>query len=274
MSEPELLFDVQDKIATITFNRPDKLNAWTLTMDTEYRALMDEADKRDDVRVIVITGAGRAFCSGADMGLLATVQAGEFDDSIDEYARQTVVREGAPADFQKPYTYPAALSKPVVAAINGHAMGLGLVHAVFCDFRVASEEAKMSALFARRGLIAEHGLAWILPRLIGLAPALDLLLSGRTIDAAEALRLGLLNKVVPGAALMEEALALAGELATKSSPRSVRVIKRQAWLGLVTNLADAVDFANKEMVESIKSSDFAEALMAFIEKRPANFQGK
>jgi len=274
MPYQEILYEVSEQIATITFNRPEKMNAWTLVMDAEYRAAMAEAAASDEVRAIIVTGAGRGFCAGADMGLLGSAQDGSLGISEKDLESAAGAEGDIRPDFRKPYSFPAAIGKPVIAAINGHAMGLGLVNALFCDVRFAGDQAKLSTLFARRGLIAEHGLAWILPRLIGLENALDLLLSGRTVDAGEALRLGLVSRVVPQDQLRSEARSYARQLAMQASPRSIAVIKRQVWEGLLTTLGPAIDTANHLMFESFTCSDFAEGLMSFLEKRPPVFTGK
>src|SRR5271169_6676775 len=184
MPNQETLYEVVKRVATITLNRPDKLNAWTAVMEQEVRAAMEEAERDEDVRVIVLTGAGRGFCAGADMSLLSTVATKGLDAVQRIQATQASMSSsesggGARADFQKKYSYFPALSKPVIAAINGPAVGLGLVIALYCDLRFASDAARFSTAFARRGLIAEYGMAWMLPRLVGHANALDLLFSAR-----------------------------------------------------------------------------------------------
>src|SRR5271163_4789411 len=191
MPNQETLYEVAKRVATITLNRPDKLNAWTAVMEQEVRAAMAEAERDENVRVIVLTGAGRGFCAGADISLLSTVATKGLDAAQRAQAVQAAeeVREGTRLDFQKKYSYFPALSKPVIAAINGPAVGLGLVIALYCDLRFASDAARFSTAFARRGLIAEYGMAWMLPRLVGHANALDLLFSARLIDAAEAFRM-------------------------------------------------------------------------------------
>lgn len=190
MPNQETLYNVADRIATITLNRPDKLNAWTAVMECEVRAAMVEAERDESIRVIVLTGAGRGFCAGADISLLSSVA----EKGLDERRRAQAVQptesrgSGGRPDFQKKYSYFPAVTKPVIAAINGPVVGLGLVIALYCDLRFASDAARFGTAFARRGLIAEYGMAWMLPRLVGHANALDLLLSARMIDAAEALR--------------------------------------------------------------------------------------
>jgi enoyl-CoA hydratase/carnithine racemase len=270
MAYDQIGYEIQDRVATITLNRPEKMNAWTLGMDTEYRAALTDAGTDPEVRVIVVTGSGRAFCAGADMGLLASAQDGSLDMNEDDL-RAKELRADLPEDFQKPYSFPAYIPKPIIAAVNGHAMGLGMVHALFADIRFASDQANLATLFARRGLIAEHGIAWILPRLIGFGPAMELLLSGRNVDAEEALRLGLVHRVVPHDELLYTVHAYARNLAETVSPRSMAVIKRQTWDSLLTGLGPAVDTANHAMFESFASPDFAEGLMAFLEKRKPVF---
>jgi enoyl-CoA hydratase/carnithine racemase len=262
MQTQETLYNVANRVATITLNRPDKLNAWTALMESEVRSHMENAEQDDEVRVIVLTGAGRGFCAGADMSLLSAVAERGLDHrDLDDRGREQVLRdgadrrEGAAPDFQKKYSYFPAIGKPVIAAINGPVVGLGLVIALYCDLRLASEPARFSTTFARRGLIAEYGMAWMLPRIIGIANALDLLFSARTIDAAEALRMGLVNRVFPHETFLERAQESAQELASTVSPRSLRIIKRQ-------------------MMACFRTEDFKEGVAHFVEKRPAAFTGK
>ena len=228
MPTQETLYNVANRVATITLNRPDKLNAWTELMESEVRSHMENAEQDDEVRVIVLTGAGRGFCAGADMSLLSAVAERGLDyRDLDDQAREQVLRDGAnrresaAPDFQKKYSYFPAIGKPVIAAINGPVVGLGLVITLYCDLRLASDASRFSTTFARRGLIAEYGMAWMLPRIIGIANALDLLFSARTIDAAEALRMGLVNRVFPQETFLEKAQEYAQELASTVSPRSV-----------------------------------------------------
>ncbi|MBX7255327.1 MAG: enoyl-CoA hydratase [Candidatus Hydrogenedentes bacterium] len=275
MPYAEIIYEVSDNIATVTLNRPDKLNAWTFKMESEYKQALAEAERDDAVRVIVVTGAGRGFCAGADMGLLSSVMSGEVDTS--ELEAGTVSFGGGqtvPEDFRKQYSFPPSVSKPIIAAVNGPAVGIGLVHALYCDMRFASDVARFGTAFAQRGLIAEHGISWLLPRIVGIDNALDLLYSARMIDAEEALRMRLVTRVVPHDDLLPTVRAYATQLATLSSPRSMRVIKRQVWGAMLTNLGDAVDSAVNEMMESFGSEDFREGVLAFMEKRPPQFPGK
>jgi enoyl-CoA hydratase/carnithine racemase len=272
MPRQEILYEVADRIATITLNRPDKLNAWTAVMEEEVRSAIETAEGDNGVRVIVLTGAGRGFCAGADMSLLSGVAARGVDEATKERALQAgAKREGVRPDFQKKYSYFPAVEKPVIAAINGPIVGLGLVLALYCDLRWASDSARFSTTFARRGLIAEYGMAWMLPRLVGHANALDLLLSARTIDAAEALRIGLVNQVFPQDVFLERVRENARDLASNVSPRSLRVMKRQVYNAMFQTLAEAFADSEREMLASLRSEDFKEGVAHFLEKRAPSF---
>jgi enoyl-CoA hydratase/carnithine racemase len=276
MPSQETLYSVADRVATITLNRPDKLNAWTALMETEVRSAMENAEGDHNVRVIVLTGAGRGFCAGADMSLLSAVA----EHGLDDRGREQVLRngatqrEGALPDFRKRYSYFPAIGKPVIAAINGPVVGLGLVIALYCDLRLASDAARFSTTFARRGLIAEYGMAWMLPRIIGISNALDLLFSARTVDATEAMRMGLVNRVLPQDTFSEKAHEYAGELASSVSPRSLRIIKRQVYEAMFQPLSEAFDVSVREMMECFHAEDFKEGVAHFVEKRPPAFTGK
>jgi enoyl-CoA hydratase/carnithine racemase len=275
MPNQETLYQVADRVATITLNRPDKLNAWTSVMEREVRAAMGEADKDENVRVIVLTGAGRGFCAGADMSLLSTVAEKGLDEARRTQTVQTAAKsEGSRSDFQKKYSYFLALTKPVIAAINGPVVGLGLVITLYCDLRIASDAARFGTAFAQRGLIAEYGMAWMLPRLVGHANALDLLFSARMIDAAEALRMGLVNHVYPRETFLEEVRKNAAYLASNVSPRSLRVIKRQVYAAMFQTLAESFESSEQEMLTSLECEDFKEGVAHFVEKRSPVFTGK
>lgn len=276
----ETIYEVADRVATITLSRPDKLNAWTATMEREVRSLVEEAEQDDNVRVIVLTGAGRGFCAGADMSLLSTVATQGLGDDVarriqsGETARDSAAQKGLRADFQRKFSYFLGVAKPVVAAINGPAVGLGFVIPLYCDLRWAAENARFSTTFAQRGLIAEYGIAWMLPRIVGLPDALDLLFSARQINASEALSLRLVNRVFPqegfAAAIHEQAV----QLASSVSPRSMGVIKRQVYAAMFQTLAESFDLSVAEMVASLQSADFKEGVAHFLEKRPPNFSGR
>lgn len=275
MPSLETLYQVTDRVATITLNRPEKLNAWTAVMEQEVRSAIEDAERDDQVRVIVLTGAGRGFCAGADMSLLSNVADRGLDEGTRDRALQAgAAREGVRSDFQKKYSYFPAVGKPVIAAINGPVVGLGLVIALYCDLRWASDAARFSTAFARRGLIAEYGMAWMLPRLVGLPNALDLLLSARTIDAAEALRTGLVNQVFPNDAFLQKVGENARDMASNVSPRSLRVIKRQVYDAMFQTLSEAFETSEREMLASLQSKDFKEGVAHFIEKRAPAFTGR
>lgn len=274
MNFEEIRYEKSDGVATITLHRPEKLNAWTFSMEGEYRRALVEAESDSEVKVIVVTGAGKGFCAGADMSLLSSVQQGNLD--VDDAPLDLRVGEkGADReDFRKPYSFPPAVGKPIIAAINGAAVGLGLVHALYCDIRFASERAKFGTAFAQRGLIAEHGLSWLLPRVVGLEHALDLLLSARIVEAEEALRIGLVSRVLPHDELLPAVYAYAREMAARCSPRSMAIIKRQVWHDQLEGLAASCDVAIREMMESFATEDFAEGVLSYIERRPPAFTGR
>lgn len=276
MPPQETLYTVADRVATITLNRPDKLNAWTAVMEQEVRAAISEAERDENVRVIVLTGAGRGFCAGADMSLLSTVAEKGLDEARRALALQPASGNvaGARKDFQKKYSYFPAVTKPVIAAINGPVVGLGLVIVLYCDIRLASDAARLGTAFAKRGLIAEYGMAWMLPRLVGHANALDLLLSAKMIDAAEALRIGLVNQIYAQGAFQESAQKYAVDLASSVSPRSSRVIKRQVYDAMFQTLAESFECAEQEMLASLQSDDFKEGVSHFMEKRAPAFTGR
>jgi len=277
MSYQEILYHADSRIATITLNRPDKLNAWTAVMEKEVRQAMYEAESDEAVRVIILTGAGRGFCAGADMSLLSGIaQQGlaQTDGHALRNSANGAERANVRPDFQMKYTYFPSLRKPVIAAVNGHAVGLGFILSLYCDLRFASDAARFGTAFARRGLIAEYGLAWLLPRLIGPANALDMLLSARIVEAQEALRMGLVNRVIPQESFMEGVRAYASELANNVSPRSMRVIKSQIYNAMFQTLGEAFEASEDEMIQSLQSEDFKEGVAHFLEKRAPAFNGR
>ena len=277
MAYEQILYNVSDSIAIITLNRPDKLNAWTGTMEEEIRAAMHAADEDPEVRVIILTGAGRGFCAGADMGGLSATAGSTKEPTLEESRErmkgETPKRDNIRSDFSEKYSYFPSIQKPIIAAINGAAAGLGFVMSLYCDIRFASDKAKFTTAFARRGLIAEHGISWTLQRVVGLPHALDLTLSGRVILADEALRMGLVNNVFPADSFMESVTAYAQEMATMVSPRSTRVMKEQLYNAQFQTLQEAILVANDEMFASLKCSDFKEGVAHFVEKRPPAFTG-
>ncbi|HVY09640.1 MAG TPA: enoyl-CoA hydratase-related protein [Mycobacteriales bacterium] len=247
-------YAVEDGIGVITLNRPEALNAWTFDMGVEYLQRLDEAAGDPAVKVIILTGAGRGFCAGADMGMLKRLIAGEMPPP-----------EGVRDDFA---TEPA-VPKPVIAAINGPCVGLGLARALYCDIRFLQRGTSLSTAFARRGLPAEDALAWLIPRIVGWSRGLDLLLSARTITDEEALALGLVNQVVDDAPAA--AKAYARDMVANCSPASLREIKSQIWSGSAATLQEANARADELLLQAFKRPDLAESVAAFLEKRPPNF---
>lgn len=276
----DVLYEVQDRIAVIRLNRPESLNAFTAAMGNGLRKAVGAAVADPEVRVIVLTGAGRGFCAGADMKLLQGIQGGTTATG----GRQGEADPGAP-DFSSDlgpdvsehyggrFGYLLKAKKPIIAALNGPAAGLGFVIALYADLRFAGSEAVFTTSFGQRGLIAEHGCSWLLPRLVGPAHALDLLLSARKIGAVEAEKIGLVNKVFAQATFMEEVLAYARVLADKVSPRSMAVMKAQVWKSPFQDFATALAVADSEMLASFKSEDFREGVAHYVEKRAPRFRG-
>lgn len=266
----EILYAVHAGVATITLNRPEKLNAWTLRMQSELERAFALA--RDDaaVRVIVVTGAGRGFCAGADLGRFGSVLSGTASESD----VGPIARDPRPeAVFAQPLSYPLGIPKPVIAAINGVVVGIGLCFTLYCDLRFMSASAKLSAAFPRLGLVAEYGSAWLLPRLVGPMNAFDILGSGRQVDAQEASRMGLV-RVLPAENFLEQVQEYAAELARNCSPRSLGVIKRQIVNGLFGHLSEACVEADREMLASFASADFHEGVQSLLDKRAPQFTGR
>lgn len=275
MSYEDILYTVDGSVATVTLNRPDKLNAWSRTMEREVRDAMTKASADDAVRVIVLTGAGRGFCAGADMKILSDINADPSDQRVLPTKTKGPVDGGLdlPADFHMRYSYFPTVPKPIIGAINGPAAGLGMIMALYCDMRFAAESAVFTTAFSRRGLIAEHGISWMLPALVGHANALDLLLSARKVTAQEARDIGLVNQVYPDEGFMDAVNAYAKEMATMVSPRSIRVMKQQVYRAVLQSLEQATLIANAEMPASFESEDFKEGVAHFLERRPPNFSG-
>ncbi|WP_199434211.1 enoyl-CoA hydratase-related protein [Qaidamihabitans albus] len=255
-SAAPVLAERRGGVLFLTLNRPDRLNAWTDELEDRYFALLDEAEADPEVRAIVVTGAGRGFCAGADMDNLALIANTD---------------EGPNVARPRPRAHPLTIRKPLIAAINGAAAGLGLVEALYCDIRFATPEAKLTTSFARRGLIAEYGIAWILPRLVGPSRALDLLLSGRVVQGEEARAMGLVDRIVDADGLLDAAVEYATELATLCSPTSMSIIKRQVQRALDADFAQAVAEADRLLVESLGRPDAAEGLASYMERRAPAF---
>lgn len=270
MNYQQLTLATEGSTAVITLNRPERMNALTKRLEAELRTAVERAGRDPAIRAIVLTGAGRAFCAGMDMDDLEVLP--PEDIQAEEWMRPYDMNRRP--DYQTRYSYFPAAPKPIISAVNGAAAGLGLVMALYSDFRLASDKAAFTTAFAKRGLVAEHGIAWMLPRIVGHANATDLLLSSRKIDAHEALAMGLVQRVVAPEALLPESLELARALSTDVSPRSVAVMKRQLWEAPYQSLVEAVSLANAEMFISLQSDDFREGVAHFQERRPPRFTGR
>lgn len=263
-------YDVADAVATITLSRPERLNAWTGRMHSEYRALLARAAADGGVRVIVVTGAGRGFCSGADTAALdGHVRRGGYDPGTGpEIATPGY---GVRPEFDAEFAYHFGIPKPIIAAVNGPAAGVGFALACYCDLRFAASGAKFTTAHGRLGLPAEFGLSWLLPRLIGLTRAADLLLSSRVFLAEEAHALGLVNEVVGADELLATAYAYAHRLASEVSPASLAATKMQLYTDLHRDAASAVRDAGERLEEMMRGPDFREGVAARRERRAARF---
>ena len=276
----DVLYEVKDRVAVIRLNRPESLNAFTAAMGVGLKKAVGAAVADDSVRVIVLTGAGRGFCAGADMKLLQAIKTGaasasrshEEDTNLPDFSSD--LGPDVSGHYGGRFGYMLKARKPIIAAINGPAAGLGLVLALYADVRFAGSDAKFTTSFAQRGLIAEHGVSWLLPRLVGPAHSLDLLLSARKLGAAEAEKIGLVNKVFAQAAFMDEVMAYARTMADSVSPRSTAVIKAQIWKSPFQDFAAALAVADSEMTKSFRSEDFKEGVAHYVEKRAAAFKGR
>jgi enoyl-CoA hydratase/carnithine racemase len=264
MSYTEILLDTADGVATITLNRPNKLNAYTRTMGRELHEAFAALDADDAVRAIVVTGAGRAFCAGADMAA-----GGErFDRSA----------EAAAAPAARPWAKPPRaidpwkVRKPIIAAINGAAAGVGATLPLQWDIRLAAESAKIGFVFVKRGVIPEAASTWLLPRLVGMARASELLMTGRLLSAREALEYGVVSQVVPDAELLATARGMAAEIARDTAPVAVAMTKRLLWAQLVdADMAHAEDLEARAFWWAGQQPDAREGVKAFLETRPARW---
>jgi enoyl-CoA hydratase/carnithine racemase len=254
--EAVVLAERRGSVLLLTLNRPQRLNAWTQEMEELYLSHLAEADADPEVRAIVVTGAGRAFCAGADLSVLGDLAADA---------------ESWEVERERSTTFPLRIRKPLIAAINGACAGVGLVQAMLCDIRFVADEAKLTTAFARRGLVAEYGVSWLLNRSVGRARALDLLLSGRVLRGAEAAAIGLAEFSVPAPEVLERALAYAEDLASNCSPRAMATIKRQAWADLDRGFEEAAGAAETLVAESFTWPDLAEGVASFSARRAPEF---
>jgi enoyl-CoA hydratase/carnithine racemase len=252
----DVLAEQHGDVLLLTLNRPDRLNAWTFELGDRYFDLLDEAETSAAVRVIVLTGNGKGFCAGLDAS------------QLEEAASRGILRN--PAKGRR-MTHAAGIGKPMVAAVNGACVGFGLVQALHCDVRFAARSATFATAFTRRGLNAEYGSSWLLPRIVGQTRAAELLLSGRRIDADEAERIGLVNWVVPDDELLARALAYAGELAANCSPVAMADTKRQLQTDWMLDRITAEDRAKQLGHQPGHRADFEEGVRSFVERRPPRF---
>jgi enoyl-CoA hydratase/carnithine racemase len=269
----EILFEVEDPVATITLNRPASLNAWTDRMGAEVRHAVAAAERDSRVVGIVITGAGRGFCSGADMKRLTAITAGGYGAGT--VAAELAVDPGDPGSGDDlhlgTYTYLMSVPKPVIAAINGPVAGMGVPIVLGCDLRFMASDAVLMTAFSQRGLIAEWGISWLLPRLVGTAAALDLLFSSRKVTGEEAARMGLVNAALPREDVLAHAQEYVRGLAATSSPASMAIMKRQVYQQLHAGMLAAEQEARELMLESFGRPDFKEGVQSFVERRPPMF---
>jgi enoyl-CoA hydratase/carnithine racemase len=265
-------YEVTDPVAVITLNRPEALNAWTTQMGAEVRHAVGQAEKDPAAVGIVITGAGRGFCAGADLNMLAGIGEGAGMGTADA---ALAADPGDPSwgdDLRGEYTYLLSVPKPIIAAINGPVAGMGVPISLCCDLRFMANEAVLTTSFSQRGLVAEWGVSWLLPRLVGSAVALDLLFSARKIDGVEAERLGVVNRAVPAAEVLDVAKQYIIDLAERCSPTSLAIMKRQVYQQLHAGLGVAEHEAQALMVESFSRPDFNEGVHSYLQRRRPDFK--
>jgi enoyl-CoA hydratase/carnithine racemase len=256
--ETPVLSEVSDGLGLVTLNRPDKLNAWTPAMRLAYFDVLERFARDPAVRAILVRGAGRGFCAGADLGLIRA------PDAESEALRAADKRE---------YWFPLSIGKPIVAAIHGPCLGIGLQQAMFCDIRFATPDAKIGAPYVRRGIVGEMGITWMLSRLVGVGAANDIMLSGRTLSGSEAAAIGLVNRVIEGEAMFEAALAYARDLAANCSPLAMRTVKMQLYCDLMDGFTPSFARSERLLDEVLRGEDVKEGIAAVREKRPVQFPG-
>ncbi len=269
----EIKYDVSKHAAVITLNRPDALNALTTNMLTELKHALDQAEKDESVTGIVLTGEGRGFCAGMDMNALDAQASGNSREAGDASGKLDADPgdKSMGDDFAVTFGYILSIRKPIIAAVNGACAGLGMSIALLCDMRFGSEKTRFVTAFSQRGLIAEHGQSWILPRLVGPGRALDILWSSRRLGVEEAKEIGLIDRIFPQDELVNGARAYIEDLAANCSPTSLMMMKQQVYRHLNMPLGEAMRESNKWMAESLQRNDFKEGVRSFLDKRPPEF---
>ena len=262
MSTTELIVDQCDGVLTLTLNRPERLNAISRPMLAALSAELDRANVAPEIRVVVLTGAGRGFCSGLDL----KARAADEDGGAAPDLRLFDLHNTPPLVLHR-------MDKPVICALNGAAAGYGMDLALGCDIRIASDQAKLGAVFVRRGVLPESGGTWYLPRLLGWAKAAEVAFMGDVLDAQRSLELGLVNRVVPHDQLMEEVAGVAARIAS-NAPYSVQATKRMMRLGMDETFETAVDHTYLQLRPMFGSEDFREGMAAFLERRDPSFKGR
>jgi enoyl-CoA hydratase/carnithine racemase len=250
MNLETVLYDVSDGVALVTLNRPDAMNAWTPQLSDELSVAMGAADEDDSVRAVVVTGAGKAFCAGADLS-----------------GGESGFLGGRPGEDTRPRRMPHHVRKPVIAAINGHAVGVGITYPMLCDIRIASETAKIQYAMVRRGILPELGSHALLPRVVGFSRAADLLLTGRMILGAEAAELGLVSRALPADQVLSAALEMARDIAVNVAPVSAAVAKQMMWQGINMSVDEMITAEGRLIPKMASLSDSVEGVRAFFEKR-------
>ncbi len=269
----EILYEIDGPVATITINRPDTLNALTDLTQAEIRHALDASEKNSDILGTVLTGAGRGFCSGVDMTALGAMS--EAGQRLGKTHEHLAANPGNPDDdpnYKSSPSYFLGLRKPLIAALNGVCAGLGFSYATFCDMRFMDSGARIVSSFSPRGLIAEHGTCWMLPRLVGPSNALDVFWSSRRIEAEEAYRIGWANRLCEPGQSLQDAQDYLRSIAGTAAPMSLMMMKQQVYKHLNRELGDAMNETIVWMDESLARDDFKEGVASFVEKRPPNFQ--
>ncbi|MGI9220707.1 MAG: enoyl-CoA hydratase-related protein [Woeseiaceae bacterium] len=273
MNYEEIIYEVDGPVATITMNRPDTLNALTSLTQAEIRHALDASERNPDVIGTVLTGAGRGFCSGVDMNALSDMSKdGKRSGSSFESLAADPGNPDDDPNFKSSPTYFLGLRKPLIAAVNGACAGLGFSYATFCDMRFVDPQAKFVTSFGPRGLIAEHGTSWMLPRIVGPSNALDLFWTSRKVLADEAYRIGYANRLCEEGQSVSDAQEYLRSIAKTSAPMSIMMMKKQVYRHLMQDLGEAMDESTKWMDESLARDDFKEGVASFVEKRPPKFR--